>query len=142
MDSTYILKHALLILMFFFCAHANGQKLIESRQTSYYTYIYQLTDKEAETVYTSKVWGVNPIYFHTLIDSFPTDSVYNRRLPIGHYIKTYAAKNEQKIDITTVQDFNVFVLNNNTDLRIQVYNLEGKIIPDAERRRIWTDAIP
>jgi len=57
MDSTYILKHALLILMFFFCAHANGQKLIESRQTSYYTYIYQLTDKEAETVYTSKVWG-------------------------------------------------------------------------------------
>jgi len=132
MDSTHILKYALLILMFFFCAHANGQKLIESRQTSYYTYIYQLTDKEAETVYTSKVWEVNPTYFHTLIDSFPTDSVYNRRLPAGHYIKTYAAQNAQNIEIATVQDFNVFVLNNNTDLRVQVYDLEGKIISDAE----------
>ncbi len=123
--------YAFTVLMLFLCFPLIGQKLIESRQTSYYTYIYQLSDEEAETIYTSKIWEVNPAFFHTLVDSFPTDSVYEKRLPKGHYIKTFADKNEQKIAIATVQDFNIYVLNNNTDLRIQVYDLKGNIIPDA-----------
>jgi len=129
--------------MLFFCFHAIGQKLIESQQTSHYTYIYKLTDAEAKTIYTSKIWEVNPAFFHTLVDSFSTDNEYDKRLPQGHYIKTFAEKNEQKIAVTTVQDFNVYILNNNTDLRVQVYDLEGKIIPDAQlkvkRKRLRFD---
>ncbi len=132
------------LLMLFLCFPLIGQKLIDSRQTSHYTYIYQLTDEEAKTIYTSKYWEVNPAFFHTLIDSFPTDSLYNKRLSQGHYIKTYATENAQKIDIATVQDFNVFVLNNNTDLCVQVYDLNGKIVPDAQlkvrRKQLRFDA--
>jgi len=108
--------YSLVILILFFCINANSQKLIESRQTSYYTYVYQLTNKEAETIYTNKIWEVNPAFFHTLVDSFSTDNEYDKRLPQGHYIKTFAEKNEQKIAVTTVQDFNVYILNNNTEI--------------------------
>ena len=132
MRSKPTLKYSFVVLMLFFCFHSMGQKLIESRQTSHYTYIYKLTDEEAKTIYTDNVWEVNPSFFHTLVDSFPTDNGYDEELSQGHYIKTFAEKNEQKIAITTVQKFNVYVVNNNTDLRVQVYDLKGQLIPDAE----------
>ncbi len=127
------IKHVLtILLLLFFCCQAKGQKLIDSRQTSEYTYIYKITEKEAEEIYSNTIEGVDSTFFHTRVDSFPTDEEYNRRLSQGHYIKTYADQNKQKIAITTIQDFNVFILNNNTDLSIQVYDLNGKIIQNAD----------
>jgi alpha-2-macroglobulin len=125
-------KVLFVILTLTICFNTNGQKLIESRQTSFYTYIYKITDKEARKIYKNDIWKVDTTFFHTLVDSFPTDSQYFGKLTHGHYIKTYAEQNKQKLAITTVQDFDVFIINNNTDLCVQVYDLSGKIIPDAE----------
>ncbi len=130
-------KSLLLILTFLFCFNVYGQKLIESRKTSYYTYIYKITGKEAKKIYKRDTWKVDPSFFHTLVDSFPTDSQYMGKLSRGHYIKTFADKNKQNLSVTTVQDFDVFILNNNTDLCIQVYDLEGKIINNAEVSVQW-----
>ncbi len=110
---------------------AHCQKLIESRQTSYLTYIYKLTDKEAKKIYRNELWGVDPSFFHTLVDSFPTYSKYTGTLLPGHYLKTYSEKNKQKYSITTVQHFDVFILNNNTDLCLQVYDSSGNPVTDA-----------
>ncbi len=110
----------------------NSQKLIESRQSSYLTYIYKLSDEEAALIYKKDTLVVDSSYFHTLVDSFPTDSTYRDKLAVGHYLKTYSDGNKQKYHITTVQNFDVFILNNNTDLVLQVYDLQGKLIPDAE----------
>ena len=76
-------------------------------------------------------------YFHTPVDSFPTDSIYERELPAGHYLKVYTEKNKLKFDITSVQNFDVMIAGNNTDLVIQVYDHEGNIIPDAEVKIRW-----
>lgn len=111
-----------------------GQQLIESRQTSYYTYIYKLTNEEAYTIYKNSIWKVDSTYFHTLVDSFPTDRPYDGKLKKGHYLKTFADKNKQKVSITTIQDFDVFIFNNNTDLCIQVYDINGNLINDADVR--------
>jgi alpha-2-macroglobulin len=108
------------------------QNLIKSRQTSYLTYIYKLTDKEAKKIYKNDLWVVDPSYFHTLVDSFPTQSIYAGTLPEGHYLKTYSEKNEQEFSITTVRHFDVFILNNNTDLCLQVYDSDGNPVTDAE----------
>lgn len=116
---------------------AFSQKLLDSRQTSYYTYICKLTDQEARKIYRNDLAKVEPSYFHSLVDSFLTDSLYTGKLPEGHYLKTYAEKNRQKFSITTVQDFEVFILNNNTDLCIRVYDLQGNIISDAEVSVGW-----
>ncbi|MGV8090770.1 MAG: carboxypeptidase-like regulatory domain-containing protein [Mangrovibacterium sp.] len=127
----------LLLASLLTCQFVFSQKLIDSRQTSYYTYIYKLTDKEAKKIYKNDLSKVEPSYFHTLIDSFLTDSLYTRQLHEGHYLKTYADKNKQRFSITTVQHFDVFILNNNTDLCIQVYDLQGNIIPDADVNIGW-----
>ena len=121
-----------LIAGLFFSFQSFGQKLINSRQDSYNTYIYQLTDAEARQIYEGNTQKVNESFFHTLVDMFPSDSVYIGKLPAGHYLKTKASKNEQTFEITTIQDFDVFILNNNTDLCVQVYDLRGNLLPDAK----------
>lgn len=135
----YPVANFLLILLLFlsFDGPTYGQQLLESRQTSYFTYIYRLTEQEAKQVYKKDLWEVNPSYFHTLVDSFPTKQVYDRRLPQGHYLQVYAEKNKEKLSITSVHDFEAIILNNNTDLQVQVVDLHGNIIPDAKVSVGW-----
>ena len=125
-------KSILLFISLIIGHTAISQRLNQSRQTSYYTFIYKLTDKEAAKIYKNDIWIVDASFFHTLVDSFPTDSLYTGKLPEGHYLRTYSEKDKQKLFITTVGSFDVFILDNNTDLSIQVYDLQGKIIKDAD----------
>ncbi len=127
-------KLILLIIGLLIAFSSHAQSLIESRQSSYYTYIYKITEAEAETIYKNNIWKVDSSFFHSLVDSFPTDSSYEGKLLQGHYLKTYAEQNKQKLAITTIQDFDVFIFNNNTDLCIQVYDLQGHIITDTDLR--------
>ena len=131
-DSFRISKFALLVFLLMISSPVHSQKLIESRQTSYFTYIYKLTDDEAGEIYKKEIWKVDPSFFHTLVDSFPTDGQYLRTLPAGHYIKTFSEKNKQMLLIASVPEFDVKILNNNTDLCIQVYDLKGNIISEAD----------
>ncbi len=125
-------KALFLIITLLFPLNSYGQKLIESRQTSYYTYIYKITNKEAEKIYKKNIWKVDATFFHTLVDSFPTDSQFQNKLPQGHYLKTFAERDKQKLSITTIQDFNVLIFNNNTDLCIQIFDLQGNLINNAD----------
>lgn len=125
------LKIKVLIILCVVGLLVKGQKLIQSRQTSYFTYVYKLTDKEANAIFKKNIWVVDTSYFHTLVDSFPTDSKYLGKLSAGYYLKTYAERNKQKLFVLSVPDFDVKILNNNTDLCIQVYDLKGSLIPDA-----------
>ena len=121
-----------LLILLLFSNLTYSQRLLNGRQSSYYTYIYKITDKEAEQIYKKDLWEVDESYFHTLVDSFPTDSIFKKNLFTGHYLKVHTEKNRLKIDITSVQDFDVMIAKNNTDLAIQIYNLKGEIIPDAD----------
>ena len=125
------MKYFSLLIFLLISNWSFAQKLIDSRQSSFYTYIFKISDKEAEKIYKKDLWEADEKFFHTLVDSFPTDSAFKKILSIGHYLKVNTEKNRLKIDITSVQDFDVMVLKNNTDLAIQVYNLNGEIIPDA-----------
>lgn len=113
--------------------HTNcyAQKLLESRQNSYYTYIYKITGAEAAKIYKKDIYTVTPSFFHTVVDSFITGTEYTGKLPQGHYLQRYADKNMEKCQITTVGDFVVYIVNNNTDLAVQVYDIAGNIIDDA-----------
>jgi len=129
---SHISKSILLILAVILSQTSFSQKLNQSRQTSYYTFIYKLTEKEASKIYKNDIWIVDASFFHTLVDSFPTDNLYTGKLPVGHYLRTYSDKDKQKLFITTVGSFDAFILDNNTDLSVQVYDLQGNIIKDAD----------
>ncbi|MDT8374687.1 MAG: hypothetical protein RQ737_12000, partial [Bacteroidales bacterium] len=131
------MKYISILLLVLLSNISSAQNLIESRQSSYYTYIFQLNDKEARNIYKKELWQVDGSYFHTLVDSIPTDSIYKNDLPMGHYLKAYTERNKLKLDVTSVQNFDVMIARNNTDLVIQVYDLEGHIISDADVHVRW-----
>ena len=126
------LKAIALLLFLQLSIVSNSQNLTESRRTSYFTYVFKITENEAKQVYRKDLWKVNEKFFHTLVDSFPTDSVFKRNLPVGHYLRAYTVKNKLSFEITSVPDFDVVILDNNTDLAVQVFDLKGGIIADAE----------
>ncbi|MGY6523629.1 MAG: carboxypeptidase-like regulatory domain-containing protein [Mongoliitalea sp.] len=113
---------------------SHAQDLLQSRQSSFYTYIYQLTDQEAEKIYRDKPPIINPRYFHILVDSFPTDAVFDKTLPKGHYIQTFAAQNQQVNTLLSIQDIQLFILNNEQDLLLQLLDTDGQLIADAQVR--------
>ncbi len=108
-----------------------AQNLLKSRRSSYNTYIYKLTDKEASKIHRKGMYEVDSTYFHTLVLEYPTDSINHQKLESGHYIKTFARGNKQELFYTFVPSFDVKVLNNNTDLCIRVYDLTGTVIENA-----------
>lgn len=126
-----------LLIVLLECNILPAQNLIESRQTSYYTYIFKLDNREAGNIYKKDIWKVDDSYLHTRVDSFPTDSVYKKNLPVGHYLKVHTERNKLKFDITSVQGFDVMIARNNTDLIIRVFDNEGRVIPDADVRIRW-----
>jgi hypothetical protein len=57
-------KAVILIITLLFSLNSYSQKLIESRQTSYYTYIYKITKKEAKR-FIKKIFGkLTPLFSH------------------------------------------------------------------------------
>jgi len=130
-SQSYSRKLAVVLMFILLFIPSYAQKLLKSRQSSYLTYIYEISDKEAAKINKRGVYKVDSTYFHNLVDSYPTDSVFSKRLLPGHYLKTYSQQNKQNVSYTFVPDFDVKILNNNTDLCIQVYDLNGNNLPNV-----------
>lgn len=111
---------------------STAQTLKQGPTTSKYTYIFKISDKEAGKIYKNKVKTFDKSYFHTLVDSFYTDSTYKNKLEYGHYIKTYVNDNKHLSTIFSVNRFEVYVLNNNTDLCFQLLDTDGNLIENAK----------
>ncbi|MBI9052718.1 MAG: carboxypeptidase-like regulatory domain-containing protein [Bacteroidales bacterium] len=125
------MRKIFLVLFILFHITSYSQDLLTSRKTSYHTYIYKLTNKEAEYLYKNDLWKVEDSYFHSIVDSIPTDSSFNIDLIPGHYLKVYTKGSKLNLDILTIQNFDVKILNNNSDLNIQVYDSIGTIVNNA-----------
>lgn len=109
-----------------------AQDLLQSRQSSYYTYIFKLSNQEAEILYQNQPTSIAKSYFHTLVDSFPTDSDYTNKLPLGHYLETFSIQNQQVTTLFSIQNLQLHILNNEQDLLIQLVDTAGNIINDAK----------
>jgi alpha-2-macroglobulin len=128
------MKSFFIIVFLAIMATLSGQNLLSSRQSGYYTYIFRITDAEARKIYTSRNdrWLKQDGYFHTIVDSFPLYTVYPGKLKPGHYLKVSVKKNQLEASVTSVLNVNVQVVNNNTDLCVQVYDSNGVLVRDAE----------
>ena len=125
----------ILLVLMSFPINIYSQDLIKSRKTSYYTYIFQLTDSEMkQVVKRESLRKFDASWLHTLVDSFPTDSIYNRRLPPGNYLKVYPDRERLKLAVLTVHDFYPVLVRNNRDLIVRIVDNNGKSLPDAVLR--------
>ena len=109
-----------------------AQNLIDSRFSSPYTYIYSITNDEAEQVVRKSAWEVDNRYFHHLVDSFPTSGLYSKQLPKGHYLKVFTWENKLNIELTTITNFYINLLHNQTDLMLHLTDSSSLPITTAK----------
>lgn len=128
------LKKSLLFFSFLsFCITAAlGQKpLTPSRQSSYYTYIYKITDGDVFKFYRYPRKNPDEQILHNPIDSFKTNDKWNNTLPPGNYLKVAAKKNVLSYSLIENRSANLKLLANNYDLRFILVDKEGKAINNA-----------
>jgi alpha-2-macroglobulin len=130
------MRYLTLIFLFALGLSVHGQNLLKSRHSGYMTYIFRITDSEARKIYQSRSekWMNENGYFHTLTDSFPSESGYTKRLQAGHYLYAVVADNQFMARIESVQNVSAQLVNNNTEFCLKLYDSTGTDIGDAEVR--------
>lgn len=122
------------IFLSMIASHAgNGQGLPESRRSSYYTFIYRITNPQAQKLYRD-VGKVETSYLNNLIDFYPTDSVYRKKLPVGHYVFVRSVAGTLQCELESVNNVGLKLLNNHRDLIAIFYDSAGRELREMEVR--------
>ncbi|TAH30819.1 MAG: hypothetical protein EAZ06_01950 [Cytophagales bacterium] len=78
-----------------------------------------------------------------LVDSFPTDKEYQKKLSNGYYLFASVIENQFKVELYPVLPLNIKILNNTSDFQVIAYDTLGNLIDDAEvkinQKRIYFD---
>jgi len=123
---------ALIFVIAINACFAKASDLPNSRTSSYYKYIYKLNPKEARTIYKKGLAEVEESFFHNLVDSVPTDSVFNTKLPQGNYLLTWAQNNELKFELRSYSNLELTIHNNYADLFLTLSDDKTDIIKNAK----------
>lgn len=126
------LRLFLFVLLGLFSKDLLAQGVLTSRTKSFETHVYQLTEEEARDIHLSKRLISDTNLYHTLVTTFPTDQPYQPQLDPGYYFFAHADGNNLKYKVEMIPTCRVELLNNEADLKIQVYDMEGNLVPDAE----------
>lgn len=119
----------------FFTGFCQAQsRLLDSKQRSPYTYIYQVSSNEAQKIYTRGNSVVNNATFHTLIDSFAVNKSYDKTLSQGHYLFLHSSGPDLVYNLHSYSALTTKILPAKPGLSILVHDSLGHIIPDAEVR--------
>jgi hypothetical protein len=126
---------AISITLLIFCPPFTfkSQNLRISRSSSYYTYVFKISNEQLKSCYTNKYYFdnleaslVNPL------DSFLTDSGLKKELRPGAYLYVSAHDNYLHYELNTFISFDACLYNNKHDLCLFVYNkITGKPIENA-----------
>jgi TonB-dependent SusC/RagA subfamily outer membrane receptor len=119
-------KLLLNLVAFFLLTTLSAQDLVRSRTAGYYTFIYKITNEEASRFYHQEDAPVKEEYFHTVVDFFPTDSVYRKTLSTGHYLFVKSAGASLECALESVNNLEMNILNNHRDLILLFHDRKGE----------------
>ncbi len=122
------MKKNLLILLLLSSVATKAQDLINSRQSSYYTFIYKITNDEVVELYEKDKDPIEPKYFHTLVDQFPSDSLFKRTLSVGHYLFISAKGEKLECAMESINNLEMKIHNNHQDLLLSFQDQSGNQI--------------
>ncbi|HYG21035.1 MAG TPA: hypothetical protein VD816_18990, partial [Ohtaekwangia sp.] len=108
-----------------------AQDLAHSRISSYYTFIYRISNDQAERLYAD-MWNLENSYLKNLHDFYPTDSTYQKKLPIGHYLFISSNEGSLRGELHSVDNVDIKILNNQRDLVMIFYDSSGREISGAD----------
>ncbi|HWK02543.1 MAG TPA: alpha-2-macroglobulin family protein [Puia sp.] len=102
-----------------------------SRRHSVYTYVYRVSEREAQALYQSGMKGPTEKYLHSLVDSFKEDGS-GLSLPPGDYLWVSAAGSKLRTELRTTGDLQYDLINNNHDLAVSLHTREGIGVSEAK----------
>ncbi|TFF36016.1 alpha-2-macroglobulin family protein [Mucilaginibacter psychrotolerans] len=105
--------------------------LTNSRQSSYYTYIYKLRAEEVLAFYKSPEKPFDDKALRNPVDSFPTDKYWENVLPPGNYLKVHAEQN--KLQYKVIENHSAFLklFTGKYEHRFALTDKKGNYINDA-----------
>jgi len=109
-----------------------AQNLHTSSNYSYYTFVYKITDQQAKQIFQKKNPKFTPDFFTNKVDSFITGETYTNSLSTGHYIQVFAKDANIDIKYTSVNNYEIKLINNGLDFIVELYDSVGNIITDAK----------
>jgi hypothetical protein len=128
-------RSLLSLLMFLtlanYCYSQNS--LTKSRKSSFYTYIYKLTDQEAkEIVLSSKIKLTKPSISQPVDSFLNTDrEMHKKALPFGNYLAIGAFGNQVQYEFMPVPNVSINFLNSSKDLRFVLTDAKDRQVSDA-----------
>ena len=112
---------------------AFGQRpLANSRQSSVYTYIYQISPGDVLKMYKDPDGDIDEKILVKPLDSVKTDKYWENNLPVGNYLKVFADHNSLKYDLIENHTAFLRLFANDYDKRFVFFDKTGKPLrPDA-----------
>lgn len=120
---------------------SQSQTLAKSRTSSYYTFIYKISNDQAKDLIEKNFYFPPDKYFTQLVDSFPSDSLYKKKLEVGHYLKLFSKKDRIHCRMETVSNLQVDLYNNDRDLILFIHKKNSSepitnALVKVERRKL------
>jgi hypothetical protein len=119
------------IIQFFITISTSAQDLVESRRSSYYTFIYKINNGQAKILYRD-IWEMDTTLLQNLFDFYPTDSTYRKDLPVGHFVFVKTVNGRLNCELRSVNNLKMNLLNNHRDLVMVFNDLRGKELQDVK----------
>src|SRR6185295_6352543 len=104
------MKKILLSACIFLFTSTQAQDVINSRTGSYFNFIYKITNEEARTLYRNEDHPLSKEFFHTLVDFYPNDSLYRKKLETGHYLFVYSSGSSFHGELESVNNLEMVIL--------------------------------
>lgn len=124
-------------LSLFLCITINicyaQRQLTNSRQSSYYTYIYKIATADVAKIYLKPDDVFTDKALEHPVDSFRTDKYWENTLQPGNYVRVFAEKG--KLKYTLIENHSAFIklLDNKYDQRFIFTDKQGKsVIPTVK----------
>lgn len=121
----------LIIFISFINNNLYSQSINDSRQSSYYTYVYKLSENEADNIYKKNKISLDIIENKLPIDSFPTENTDYPKYENGNYLFVLIRHKNIHISIETYSSLRTNLISNQRDLCIEVRDEKRELLKDA-----------
>ncbi|GIL22895.1 MAG: hypothetical protein BroJett042_14080 [Bacteroidota bacterium] len=121
----------LLLLLLVATTISYAQDLPTSRRSSYYTFVYKVTNAEAEALYKNR--QPTQAFCHSLFTLYPSDSArFQDKLPVGHYLEVKTIEGKLHYELVSINNTNLTLLSNQRDFIFTISDQSGNRINNAQ----------
>lgn len=125
---------AIILFLLLSAFQGKAQRILRVNDQSYYVYVFRLSTEDMERYMKKKdVSALDSSYCHTVVDSFPVDSSYNKTLQPGYYLFAYAEGIRIVQQLVRFSALDIRTINDGKRFELTIHDkATGALIRDAQ----------